>query len=932
MEQIGGAFILDIPKVGLRRLFKPTSIVPGLTTAENWPVIGSAVKWFNQRAEVEAWLYLGAGFELGIVKYEDPPGLGWPGTKGSFGEGASATLNITLGNNVKASVGGSVDTRTHWRVPAQPDYIEKLSAEGNVAVEFQAWGRTRRLTYAPVWEYPDPGLVPAAPLTAVHDTGFQPVPRAFLQRAPYNISVGSRTPAPASVRFGGEDVALVDNVYPYAEPVLGVSSNQLAYAYVYLDPGDPPSSATEICASFETEGVFGAPAPIANDTRGEFSPTLAFDQTGRAVAVWERVKAADLSDTAELEDIAPRLEIVFATRGVSDAEWSIATALSDNDHLDYAPQLARSSNGALALAWLSHAENALMGTAQSPTDLHFARWDAATAAFSSVQTLPRGLARARDFRLAWDGAQAAVVYVQEPDPDVPTTGTDSELCHVTYDGSQWSAPRQLTDNTVDDENPQLLVTDNSIPILLWQQGDRIVQASNWQTDSPDTVRPNSAAAGFLDFLVVQDFLGHMALVWTAHGENGGDLFARVYDPADSSWSDDLRLTDAAGLEHGTTAAFTAESRLHLLFNRTSPETGLVALRHWTRSLGYDLAMTGSSLSLDPETAGPGDAATLRCRVENRGELAIAAAQVSFYLGDPRQNGLLLGIAPVQPISLRGGAFGQAVLDWTIPTAGDPGAIHAVVEAPAAFTDRDPLNNSASFRPLRYELAVVTCRLEPLGDGSWDAIAVVANNGRIAAPDVVVLFQIEGLDLALVRIPALLPGLQAEVSQTFWPDVEGLTANRLLTARIDPYGAFAERDRSDNEASTAATHLSDIDADGMEDDWEQRFFGHLLGDGSLDSDGDSHRDGEEAIAGTDPTDPSDCLAVRLAEAEPSGGTLTLRWRTAPGRVYRVEASDALGPPSWVEVDRVEGDGLEAQWAHSTSASGACYLRVRVERGR
>ena len=55
-------------------------------------------------------------------------------------------------------------------------------------------------------------------------------------------------------------------------------------------------------------------------------------------------------------------------------------------------------------------------------------------------------------------------------------------------------------------------------------------------------------------------------------------------------------------------------------------------------------------------------------------------------------------------------------------------------------------------------------------------------------------------------------------------------------------------------------VTDIDADGMDDDWETLNFGHLFQDGTTDSDGDGMTDYEEFMAGTDPllADPAIAL--------------------------------------------------------------------------
>jgi Tol biopolymer transport system component len=89
--------------------------------------------------------------------------------------------------------------------------------------------------------------------------------------------------------------------------------------------------------------------------------------------------------------------------------------------------------------------------------------------------------------------------------------------------------------------------------------------------------------------------------------------------------------------------------------------------------------------------------------------------------------------------------------------------------------------------------------------------------------------------------------------------------------------------------------SDTDHDGLDDEWEVAYFGNLSQDGSSDSDQDSLNDGDEFLAGTDPTNNNSVLSV-LAIADLLPNTVTVMWSSVAGRTYDVQYIEELGD-SW-----------------------------------
>lgn len=103
------------------------------------------------------------------------------------------------------------------------------------------------------------------------------------------------------------------------------------------------------------------------------------------------------------------------------------------------------------------------------------------------------------------------------------------------------------------------------------------------------------------------------------------------------------------------------------------------------------------------------------------------------------------------------------------------------------------------------------------------------------------------------------------------------------------------------ASTAgASNAPDLDGNGLADWWELKYFGGTTVNPDADPDNDSLTNGEEHVAGTDPTDPSSYL--RLDGSTPDRG-VTLSFEAFPTRSYTLQFTDALGTGIWQKLSDV-----------------------------
>lgn len=123
----------------------------------------------------------------------------------------------------------------------------------------------------------------------------------------------------------------------------------------------------------------------------------------------------------------------------------------------------------------------------------------------------------------------------------------------------------------------------------------------------------------------------------------------------------------------------------------------------------------------------------------------------------------------------------------------------------------------------------------------------------------------------------------------------------------PDGSGQFRFFAADNATRGEANQPDRDRDGIPDDWESV---HDLdpgdpADARIDSDGDGQDNLDEFLAGTDPRDSESHLAIESVHA--FGDEIRFRFKTLPGRRYRVEVREpGFGAP-WLTVKRVEPAG-------------------------
>ena len=158
-----------------------------------------------------------------------------------------------------------------------------------------------------------------------------------------------------------------------------------------------------------------------------------------------------------------------------------------------------------------------------------------------------------------------------------------------------------------------------------------------------------------------------------------------------------------------------------------------------------------------------------------------------------------------------------------------------------------------------------------------------------------------------------------------------TAGRLQSVNYangnsHTYGYDANGNLLQRAGVLAGSANPDSDGDGLDDAWEQLYFGNLTRDGSADSDNDGMTDRAEFLAGSNPTDIQSALRLFRNPAR-VGSSVTVQWVSVAGKHYRLQFKDTLNQIGWTDVPGdVTASASTASASDNTAVNATRFYRV------
>lgn len=780
------------------------------------------------------------------------------------------------------------------------------------------------------------------------------VARARASKAEAVVHASSNLPGTEQAQM-----SLVTNVFPYAEPALAAHGQELMLVYVADTGSANAAQFTGIKWTHYDGAQWSQPAPVRADPRAAFAPRVAFDGQGDAIAVWEQVADAQFTNL-DLTANASQLEITWSRWDRKSNAWTVPLGLTTNSYLDHTPLLCGPmANGDLLLVWTQNESNQFMGIgpAASPQNdqVLWSRWDPTKKTWAAPATLVDHLTYRFSQSLAGMSNRAVYAWTQAQHGDV-TNAADQQVFFRSWTNGGWQSAKQLTSDTAGNRNVRAAVAASGEVYLVWQKGDDLVMNIDMRSTHA-LVRTNAQAASFADFALSGNSTGNLALLWEDMSEAGSDLFYSIYDPTAGSWSQDARLTQDSFLERSFAPIFDENNILNVAFNKVSlvftneavllegggaltltnmPQLGQVDIALLARHLVKAVAIQSGDFTAQASSYLPGNIVALSTTVRNVGDLAITNVAVSFFDGDPSQNGLLITNVAI-PGGLKGASLSTVLAEWVVPEPATSHVLYAVVIPDPALTDPDKSSHQQSIRVGGVDLAVTFLSKTFATNGSMRVMARVQNLGATQARNS--LLALRRLDtpntnLTTVSVPDLGPGqwVQVAVDLPAGTLPEGQSSYQLLA---DAGGVTGDVETRNNSTTFTLFLWVDSDADGMPDNWE-RAHGldpDIAADALLDEDGDGMTNLAEYLAGTDPKDPHSYLKIRsIAAVANQGGFdgIQLTWGAMPNHLYTLQRSAEANRGFTNMAEHIWSTPPEnAFWDSSATNTGSVFYRIKLE---
>ena len=884
------------------------------------------------------YLEFGVGFDQAVNAKFTYQNHNWQ-LSGTFPGDAYFKLVIGIGISSFIDVEGYGEAELFWtfQAPAKPfvynlglNFIEGISAQ----VLWWSWGWSHTNTWYFINNATASSVDFNRAIESIHSpektlkklpqlSEFKANSRSYLHRASASRArralVHSRSTRRADVAASSTG-AVNENVYPSAQPQLGVGGTNPVMLVWITDPGLVRSSENRTELVWQRMGANGwsTPKPVWDTGSADNAPAVGVFSNGTALAVWEKF-ASVLPAGSALNDALAITEIAAAQFNPNTGQWN-ATNLTAGTYYNHTPKLAVAANGTALLTWIGNGSNDPYGSVSMPNTIFSRRWNG--TAWSATSVLASNVPMLLYSTVAYDGSNGVFVATIDGDDNLNTI-VDQELYGATYANGTWSALTKRTQNTVQDTKPQATYDSNGELLVAWYQGSNIVmRAGDLNLANAATVVALNGGSSSKDFQLITGPLGQISLVWQARAADGTgpNTFLANYDTTLNVWSLPLQLlSEPSHLQRALNGAYANDGALLLAYNSVEvipgsatviAQSGQVDLMLLNYRIEGDLAIEDSDISLSTNAV-PGQPVTISAVVHNIGELAAANVAVAFYDGDPGNGGIPIGSLQTIPGILAAGTNATVSVTWNVPDSTTSHMLYVIVDPLLAQPDRNLANNSASLSALAPDLQIDRMSVAQLDVTNATVTATIINAGTIpSASPVQVTFRRGGTNgpvLATTPISPLLTTGQSDTS--FRWSMSGLTFTsgvELVVATVDESHAVPQATPNRKKRSANVLIALDSVGDGIPDWWRAKYFG---GTGATtnatscltcDPDHDGFNNLREYQAGTDPTSaasvpplPSITTSSPLAvgtngvfysqQFEATGGLPPYKWKVSDGKL-------------------------------------------------
>jgi len=627
---------------------------------------------------------------------------------------------------------------------------------------------------------------------------------------------------------------------------------------VWIRDVDPDTSRvdTEVYWAWaDSSGVWSDAIPVTggggSDGLFQLNPTLAFEPSGKAVAVWTQNSLSEGeagSGTLTLSQVLDRQDIYWARW--DGTSWSSPSPLMADStepyRADGLPAIDIGNYGQGLVVWDRCVSDSSL--AQGDREILYAVYDSSSGTFEEPEVPEDAQITHNDVDdyspvIAYrsDG-YAEAVWLR----DVPGTGPmgacENEVVAMTWDGDSWSDFRVLASGSGMYRSPSVTCLPWGYALATWvvlqvaeedSSAVYTIEAEQWYF-GPATPRPVQLRAFQspqvvyrspfqIETPVVQvDARNIAAIVWRGHNGFDGDLFCSVKDLESygNTWTEPDTLTNDDLTDWMLTAAIDDQNNLHFvdlksdlsgspgLANRGTFLDGLSIgsrgiqcdltlsdeLNFGFRPMAADLKIVADSFTVSSLYAAEGDSVVVSAFVRNIGDATTPGSDVRFYDGDPDSGGVVIG-ADVSIGGIPPGTGVRASHVWVASSGIHE--IYAIVDPTNSIPEQNKSNNSGFM--ITYcvpNLSVDTVLISdnyPSPGADVTLQAIVRNAHGTSSPADTLVFFVADTILAKRGVEPLAVGARDTCVFTLAAPV----GKTVLAAFVDYDSTLLESDETDN---------------------------------------------------------------------------------------------------------------------------------------
>ena len=219
---------------------------------------------------------------------------------------------------------------------------------------------------------------------------------------------------------------------------------------------------TDLCYSTWNGTDWAEARYITFDNNSDFDPTLTYDSNGNVIVIWSRFK--DDVDSLTAQNPIELLEAQEIAYSIWDgSSWTEPQLLTNDTHANGRAVISAGQNGELIAVWVGDPDHNFSTT--KDMELFYSVWNGTH--WSAKKQLTNDEYMDYSASLAHDSmGNAMICWIRDLDGNRSST-TDIQLLYSLWDGNSWSEPSKVIESAESKESPSITFDLNDNLLITW---------------------------------------------------------------------------------------------------------------------------------------------------------------------------------------------------------------------------------------------------------------------------------------------------------------------------------------------------------------------------------------------------------------------------------------------------------------------------------